>query len=198
MEKRVTQYSIILVGDSGVGKTNFAEVFVKGRGAFSTIYITTAGAERYKKTVTVNKEKISLNIWDLSGANEFRTRITYNFNGADGIMLCYSVASEESWNNIDNWITTIQWQIGKNEFDKAEKLIVGLKCDQCTRAVPDTDVALKSTSLSNSDVLLASSRTFNNVQEAFYSLVERIHSKRNPPQTEAQQETKRSSRCSLL
>jgi len=43
MEKRVTQYSIILVGDSGVGKTNFAEVFVKGRGAFSTIYITTTG-----------------------------------------------------------------------------------------------------------------------------------------------------------
>jgi len=33
-------------------------------------------------------------------------------------------------------------QIGKNEFEKAEKLIVGLKCDQPTRAVPDTDVAV--------------------------------------------------------
>ena len=43
MERRLNEYSIILVGDSGVGKTAFAEVFVKGRGAFPSVYITTSG-----------------------------------------------------------------------------------------------------------------------------------------------------------
>ena len=43
MERRLNEYSIILVGDSGVGKTALAEVFVKGRGAFPSVYITTSG-----------------------------------------------------------------------------------------------------------------------------------------------------------
>lgn len=43
MASKLEEYKILVVGDSGIGKTNFVNTFAKGRHAYSDVYITTVG-----------------------------------------------------------------------------------------------------------------------------------------------------------
>ena len=52
MEKKKT-YTIIMVGDSGIGKTTLASVFVEGKSEFSDIYITTSGKKNYYHVISL-------------------------------------------------------------------------------------------------------------------------------------------------
>lgn len=55
-------FKLIVIGDSGVGKTSLIKKFTKNK--FSPSYLTTIGVEFESKEMVVNEEKIQLQIWD--------------------------------------------------------------------------------------------------------------------------------------
>ena len=55
-------FKIIVIGDSGVGKTSLIKRFTKDK--FSPGYLTTIGVEFESKDIQVNGEKVQLQIWD--------------------------------------------------------------------------------------------------------------------------------------
>jgi small GTP-binding protein len=99
-------FKLILVGDSGVGKTCILVRFSED--AFNSTFISTIGIDFKIRTVDIEGKKIKLQIWDTAGQERFRSIMTCYYRGAMGIMLVYDVTAEKSFDNIRNWIRNIE------------------------------------------------------------------------------------------
>ncbi|AMD22319.1 HGL021Wp [Eremothecium sinecaudum] len=119
---------ILLVGDSGVGKSCLLVRFVEDK--FSPTFITTIGIDFKIKTVEINGKKIKLQLWDTAGQERFRTITTAYYRGAMGIILVYDVTDEVSFENTRQWFSTLSYA---NE--EAIILLVGNKKDMDKRTV---------------------------------------------------------------
>ncbi|XP_069031269.1 ras-related protein Rab-8B isoform X2 [Embiotoca jacksoni] len=99
-------FKLLLIGDSGVGKTCL--LFRFSEDAFNTTFISTIGIDFKIRTVELDGKKIKLQIWDTAGQERFRTITTAYYRGAMGIMLVYDITNEKSFDNIRNWIRNIE------------------------------------------------------------------------------------------
>jgi len=98
-------FKIVVIGDSGVGKSCLISQYVTG--TFHSTYISTIGVDFFIKEKMFNDKRIKLQIWDTAGQERFRT-ITYSYyRNADGIMLVYDVTNAETITNIDYWLGEI-------------------------------------------------------------------------------------------
>ncbi|XP_065063816.1 ras-related protein Rab-35-like isoform X1 [Rhopilema esculentum] len=172
------KYKIGVIGDSGIGKTSLISRFVDN--SYPEVYITTQGYSLSKKTINIEKQKVELEIWDFSGANDFRTLTSYHYGIIHGFMICYSVDSDKSWSNIDNWIENMCLVIGNNRFDHSAKLIIGLKNDSPSKCVQEEVVVAKCQSLRNTDIILTSAKQNRFVHQAFSNLTKRIYDQHFP------------------
>uniref|UniRef100_A0A8C1PF66 Ras-related protein Rab-13 n=1 Tax=Cyprinus carpio TaxID=7962 RepID=A0A8C1PF66_CYPCA len=120
-------FKLLLIGDSGVGKTCL--LFRFSEDAFNTTFISTIGIDFKIRTIELNEKKIKLQIWDTAGQERFRTITTAYYRGAMGIMLVYDITSEKSFENIKNWIRNIE----EHASSDVEKMILGNKCDMNDR-----------------------------------------------------------------
>ncbi|XP_022238981.1 ras-related protein Rab-8B-like [Limulus polyphemus] len=104
-------FKLLLIGDSGVGKTCI--LFRFSEDAFNATFISTIGIDFKIRTVELDGKKIKLQIWDTAGQERFRTITTAYYRGAMGIMLVYDVTNDKSFENIKNWIRNIE-ELKKN------------------------------------------------------------------------------------
>lgn len=96
---------VIIIGDSGVGKTNLLTKFCDG--VFKDSYVATIGVDFKLKTVDVDDNKFKLQIWDTAGQQRFRNITQTYYKGAVGIILAYSINNKQSFKNIGGWIKQI-------------------------------------------------------------------------------------------
>ncbi|XP_044052714.1 ras-related protein Rab-8B isoform X2 [Siniperca chuatsi] len=116
-------FKLLLIGDSGVGKTCL--LFRFSEDAFNTTFISTIGIDFKIRTIELDGKKIKLQIWDTAGQERFRTITTAYYRGAMGIMLVYDITNEKSFDNIRNWIRNIE----EHASSDVERMILGNKCD---------------------------------------------------------------------
>ncbi|KAK5979459.1 hypothetical protein GCK32_002629, partial [Trichostrongylus colubriformis] len=99
-------FKLLLIGDSGVGKT--CVLFRFSDDSFNNSFISTIGIDFKIRTIDLDGKKIKLQIWDTAGQERFRTITTAYYRGAMGIMLVYDITNEKSFDNIKNWIRNIE------------------------------------------------------------------------------------------
>ncbi|KAK7945233.1 hypothetical protein WMY93_000961 [Mugilogobius chulae] len=116
-------FKLLLIGDSGVGKT--CVLFRFSEDAFNSTFISTIGIDFKIRTIELDGKKIKLQIWDTAGQERFRTITTAYYRGAMGIMLVYDITNEKSFENIKNWIRNIE----EHASSDVEKMVLGNKCD---------------------------------------------------------------------
>merc|ERR1711881_702429 len=95
-------FKLLLIGDSGVGKTCI--LFRFSDDAFNTTFISTIGIDFKIKTIEIDGKRIKLQIWDTAGQERFHTITTSYYRGAMGIMLVYDVTNEKTFDNIHRWL----------------------------------------------------------------------------------------------
>ena len=117
------QIKLLMIGDSGVGKTCLLLRYAND--SFSPTFITTIGIDFKIKTVCLDSTVVKLQIWDTAGQERFRTITVSYFRGAQGILLVYDVCDRKSFENISNWISQIEAHADVNVI----KVLVGNKCD---------------------------------------------------------------------
>uniref|UniRef100_A0A8C3CHW6 RAB37, member RAS oncogene family n=1 Tax=Cairina moschata TaxID=8855 RepID=A0A8C3CHW6_CAIMO len=97
---------VMLLGDSGVGKTCFLLQFRDG--AFlSGTFIATVGIDFRNKVVAVDGVKVKLQIWDTAGQERFRSVTHAYYRDAQALLLLYDITSKMSFDNIRAWLTEI-------------------------------------------------------------------------------------------
>ena len=122
-------FKLLLIGDSGVGKTCI--LFRFSDDAFNNTFISTIGIDFKIKTIELRGKKIKLQIWDTAGQERFHTITTSYYRGAMGIMLVYDITNSKSFDNIAKWLRNIQ----EHANEDVEKMILGNKCDMDDKRV---------------------------------------------------------------
>lgn len=122
-------FKLLVVGESGVGKTCLLLQFCEG--FITTNHLTTIGIDFKIKIISLEDKLIKLQIWDTAGQERFRTITKTYYRGAHGIILTYDVTDELSFKNIRNWVK----QIEQNSQQGVSKILVGNKCDRDDRKI---------------------------------------------------------------
>ncbi len=100
---------IVLVGDSGVGKTCLISRFITGN--FDANVNTTNGASYASKTVEFPqfKKSLVLDIWDTAGQEKYRSLTKFFYKDALMVIMVYDITRRESYDNVKNyWYKEIQ------------------------------------------------------------------------------------------
>nr|XP_012599333.1 ras-related protein Rab-26 isoform X3 [Microcebus murinus] len=100
-------FKVMLVGDSGVGKTCLLVRFKDGAFLAGT-FISTVGIDFRNKVLDVDGVKVKLQIWDTAGQERFRSVTHAYYRDAHALLLLYDVTSKASFDNIQAWLTEIQ------------------------------------------------------------------------------------------
>ena len=161
-------FKLLLIGDSGVGKTCI--LFRFSDDAFNTTFISTIGIDFKLKTIVLDGRIIKLQIWDTAGQERFHTITTAYYRGALGVMMVYDITDKKSFDDITNWLRAIQ----EHGNPKVEKMIIGNKCDlDDNRMVPkESGEALANAN--DAMFLETSAKSSLNVDKAFEQMAERI------------------------
>ncbi|XP_072955316.1 ras-related protein RABC2a-like [Typha angustifolia] len=118
-------FKIMLIGDSGVGKSSLLVSFIS---KFVEDRSPTIGADFEIKHLTIGGMKIKLTIWDTAGQERFRSLTASHYRGAQGIILVYDVTRRETFTNLaDVWIKEVELHSTNRE---CIKMLVGNKVDK--------------------------------------------------------------------
>ncbi|PHJ17927.1 rab5b protein [Cystoisospora suis] len=99
---------IVLLGDSGVGKSSLALRFCRGR--FPQYHEVTIGAAFLQQTVRVDKEgsQVKLYIWDTGGQERFRAMAPLYYRDAAGAVVVYDVTAPSSMDAVKFWVRELK------------------------------------------------------------------------------------------
>ncbi|KAK3854755.1 hypothetical protein Pcinc_038785 [Petrolisthes cinctipes] len=164
-------FKLLLIGDSGVGKTCI--LFRFSDDAFNTTFISTIGIDFKIKTIELRGKKIKLQIWDTAGQERFHTITTSYYRGAMGIMLVYDITNAKSFDNIAKWLRNID----EHANEDVEKMILGNKCDMEDKRVIPKEKGEAIGREHSIRFLETSAKANINIEQAFLELAEAILNK---------------------
>lgn len=119
-------FKIIVLGESGVGKTCLSFRFCAGR--FPVITEATIGLDFREKMVELDGERLRLQLWDTAGQERFRRSITHHYyRNASAVVFVYDVNSAASLVALESWLQEVELH---GVPESAPRVLVGNKCDQ--------------------------------------------------------------------
>ncbi|KAJ4972127.1 hypothetical protein NE237_005226 [Protea cynaroides] len=118
-------FKILLIGDSGVGKSSLLISFISNS---TEDLAPTIGVDFKIKQLTTGGKRLKLTIWDTAGQERFRTLTSSYYRSAQGIILVYDVTRRETFTNLsDVWAKEIELYSTNKE---CIKMLVGNKVDK--------------------------------------------------------------------
>lgn len=127
---------IILIGSSGVGKSNITLRFCDN--VFYEDVAPTIGMDfKYTHCETLEKKprSVRLQVWDSAGQDTFVTLTTAFYRNCHGIILCFDLTNRQSFEDLDKWYGLVE----KNCGVVPPLLLVGCKLDLVTSSQTDSD-----------------------------------------------------------
>uniref|UniRef100_T1J8K1 Ras-related protein Rab-13 n=1 Tax=Strigamia maritima TaxID=126957 RepID=T1J8K1_STRMM len=161
-------FKLLLIGDSGVGKTCL--LFRYADQTFSPSFISTIGIDFKIKSIEMRGMKIKLQIWDTAGQERFHTITTSYYRDAMGIMLVYDITNKKTFDNIAKWLRNLE----EHANDYVQKMILGNKCDLEDRRVVSKERGEAIGREHKIKFFETSAKANINVDEAFTELAETI------------------------
>jgi len=161
-------FKILLIGDSGVGKSCLLLRFADD--SWTDSHISTIGVDFKIKTLNVAGKVIKLQIWDTAGQERFRTITSSYYRGAQGIILVFDCTDNESFNNVKQWLGEIE----RYACENVNKLLVGNKIDLTTGRVVDTQTATEFANSMQIPYVETSAKNAEGVEKAFTMMASAI------------------------
>ncbi|KAJ0780418.1 putative small GTP-binding protein [Helianthus annuus] len=160
---------IVLIGDSGVGKSNILSRFT--RNEFNLESKATIGVEFATRTLQVEGKMIKAQIWDTAGQERYRAITSAYYRGAVGALLVYDITKRPSFDNVQRWLRELRANADANIV----VLMAGNKSDlNHMRAVDEQD----GQSLAEKEglsFLETSALDAHNVEKAFQTVLTEIY-----------------------
>jgi len=116
-------FKILLIGDSGVGKSNILLRFT--RDSFVQDSKSTVGVDFGTRVMDIQGKKLNAQIWDTAGQERYQAITAFQYRGAVGALLVYDITKRESFVNTREWLKKAR------EFGDDQIIIslIGNKCD---------------------------------------------------------------------
>jgi len=165
-------FKLLLIGDSGVGKSCLLLRFADD--TYTDSYISTIGVDFKIRTVDLDTKTIKLQIWDTAGQERFRTITSSYYRGAHGIIIVYDITDKESFDNVRQWL----FEIDRYASENVCKLLVGNKSDLSNkRAVEYEQSKSFANELNISFLETSAKKNAANVEQAFLTMAAQIKNK---------------------
>jgi small GTP-binding protein len=119
---------VILLGDSGVGKSALLQRYVTGEAPANDDYITTIGMDFQIISKTVNSVPMTLNICDTCGQERFKAIARQYYRDIHSVLLIYDVTSRASFASIESWVNDLETHTNK-ELSEITMTLIANKCD---------------------------------------------------------------------
>ena len=127
MPPKKSMLKVIILGDSGVGKTSLMQQFVNKK--FFSQYKATIGADFLTKELTLDNRKVVLQIWDTAGQERFQSLGVAFYRGADCCVLMYDVTNHKSFENLETWHDEFLLQANPLDPENFPFTVIGNKID---------------------------------------------------------------------
>lgn len=160
---------VVIVGDSGVGKSKLLMRYVHNE--FTTDSKATVGVELSTKTYKVNNHIIKIHLWDTAGQERYKSITSAYYKGAKGAMVVYDITKLETFNHLEKWMKEIRELSDK----KINLIMCGNKSDRKEERAIDTDKAREKAEEFGIPYMETSALDSSNVEEAFRMLLTKIY-----------------------
>ncbi|KAJ1418926.1 Small GTPase superfamily [Sesbania bispinosa] len=162
-------FKILLIGDSGVGKSSLLVSFISSSVEDLS---PTIGVDFKIKMLTVGGKKLKLTIWDTAGQERFRTLTSSYYRGAQGIILVYDVTRRETFTNLSE-VWSKELELYSTNQD-CVKMLVGNKVDRDSERAVSREEGLALAKELGCLLLECSAKTRENVEQCFEELALKV------------------------
>ena len=161
---------IVLIGESGVGKTSIINQYVEE--TFKEDEESSAGASfSTKKLYLKNGNQITLEIWDTAGQEKFRALTQLFYKEASAAILVYDITRRDSFKQIQEyWINQVKEKSSNNVIIA----IAANKIDLFEREEVEEKIAREFALKENAIFMMTSAKNKNGIDELFSSIANKI------------------------
>ena len=124
MSEQEKIYKVIIIGDSGTGKSSIVLRYCNNE--FSDSFSATIGVDFKKQYIKVDDKLIRINIWDTAGQERFRSITRSYYRHSDAVVIVFDITNKNTFINVKEWIIDIC------KFDRSvcPIILVGCKADR--------------------------------------------------------------------
>jgi len=161
-------FKLLLIGDSGTGKSSILNRFSDD--TFNPAFISTIGIDFKVKTIEIDNYKIKLQIWDTAGQERFRAITSAYYRGSIGIFLVYDITSQKSFDDVKSWLHNIKL----HNDEKMLITLIGNKSDLQNKRVITTKMGNNFAKENDLDFYEASAKNNENIDQIFTTTSKKI------------------------
>ncbi|KAK9754741.1 Ras family [Popillia japonica] len=162
-------FKVVLIGDSGVGKSNLLSRFT--RNEFNLESKSTIGVEFATRSIQVDGKTIKAQIWDTAGQERYRAITAAYYRGAVGALLVYDIAKHLTYENVERWLRELRDHADQNIVI----MLVGNKSDLRHLRAVLTDEAKAFAERNGLSFIETSALDSTNVDNAFQNILTEIY-----------------------
>ncbi|KAF9905673.1 GTP-binding protein of the rab [Lobosporangium transversale] len=155
-------FKLLLIGDSGVGKSCLLLRFADD--TYTESYISTIGVDFKIRTIEIEGKTVKLQI------ERFRTITSSYYRGAHGIIVVYDVTDQDTFANVKQWLA----EIDRYASEGVNKLLVGNKSDLTDKKAVEYTTAKEFADQLSISFLETSAKSATNVEQAFMTMAKQI------------------------
>jgi|EP00484_Ammonia_sp_Unknown_P005321 Ras-related protein Rab-7A len=161
---------VIILGDSGVGKTSLMNKFVNDK--FSKQYKATIGADFLTKEILIDDKLVTMQIWDTAGQERFQSLGVAFYRGADSCILVYDITDQKSFDSLDLWMDEFIAQAAPRNPKEFPFVVLGNKSDLAKTKRQVADAKARSWCKNKNDIPFfeTSAKDNTNVEQAFQTV----------------------------
>lgn len=168
-------YKIIMVGNSGVGKSTFLCQFTEKKFCPQPL---TIGVEYGSTIQKVDNRQIKFLVWDTAGQENFRSIIKSYFRNTMGAIVVYDITDRHTFTSIPDWIQMVR----ANNTSNIPVVLVGNKTDLNENRKVSIEEGMELGSKLKATFLEANSKDYQQVERVYHTLAKMI-SKQPPAST---------------
>jgi Ras-related protein Rab-7A len=119
---------VIVLGDSGVGKTSLLKQYVNKQ--FTHSHKPTIGADFLLKELIIESQVVQLQLWDTAGQEKFHSLGAAFYRNSECCILVYDMTEPKTFDTIDTWRSEFLTQLNPKDPDNFPFVVLGNKCDK--------------------------------------------------------------------
>lgn len=168
MDGKPREVKVVLLGDTGVGKSSLVLRFVTNN--FKPYSESTIGASFMSKMITIDSKQIKFQVWDTAGQEKYHSLAPMYYRGAAAAIIVYDITRPNTFNILKNWVDELR---SKGPKDIAIA-IAGNKADLANRREVDQAMAAAYADEIGAMYVETSAKDDLNVQDIFVKLSHRL------------------------
>ncbi len=169
MPKAEYMFKLVVVGDSGVGKSQLLSRFTNDE--FDLDSKSTIGVEFSTRQIEHDGKTIEAQVWDTAGQERYRAITAAYYRGAVGALLVYDISKRLTFENVERWLKELRTHADPSIV----VMLVGNKCDLKHLQAVLTDDAKSFAEQNNLAFIETSALDATNVDLAFETILIEIY-----------------------